>query len=83
MFYGRITNQKHFDELCELLKAPRKEGCLQIGGQTDNTDLYIAPTVLADVTFDDPLMQHEIYGPILPIVTVTDIRTACPEVKKM
>jgi acyl-CoA reductase-like NAD-dependent aldehyde dehydrogenase len=41
-----------------------------VGGQVDAADKYIAPTVLMDVKMSDPVMQEEIFGPILPIVSV-------------
>lgn len=41
-----------------------------IGGKTDPDDLYIEPTILINVTADDPIMQDEIFGPILPIVNI-------------
>jgi aldehyde dehydrogenase (NAD+) len=47
-----------------------------IGGETDREQRYIAPTVLTDVTAEDPIMQEEIFGPILPILTVRDHEAA-------
>ncbi|XP_009459243.1 PREDICTED: aldehyde dehydrogenase family 3 member B1-like, partial [Nipponia nippon] len=47
-----------------------------IGGQTDEEERYIAPTVLVDVQPSDPIMQEEIFGPILPIVIVTNMDKA-------
>lgn len=41
-----------------------------IGGDTDSQEKYIAPTILVDVSSSDPIMQDEIFGPILPIVNV-------------
>jgi acyl-CoA reductase-like NAD-dependent aldehyde dehydrogenase len=49
-----------------LLKGAK----VAIGGQVDMSEKYIAPTVLYDVQLSDPVMQDEIFGPILPIVTV-------------
>lgn len=63
--YGRIVNKKHFDRLCGLID-PDKVVC---GGQTDPAALRIAPTVLAGVTPQDAVMQEEIFGPILPILS--------------
>ncbi|WCE02494.1 aldehyde dehydrogenase family protein (plasmid) [Streptomyces sp. HUAS 31] len=64
--YGRIVNERHFDRLTALLDSGRTVA----GGLTDRADRYIAPTILADVTPDDPVMGEEIFGPVLPILTV-------------
>ncbi|MEV6836619.1 aldehyde dehydrogenase family protein [Streptomyces sp. NPDC051133] len=64
--YGRIINERHFDRLRGLLGSGR----IAAGGASDRTTRYIAPTVLADVDPGSPVMQEEIFGPILPIVTV-------------
>ncbi|MFF7381934.1 aldehyde dehydrogenase family protein [Streptomyces griseoluteus] len=70
--YGRIVNERHFDRLSGLLDSGR----VAVGGDSDRTDKYIAPTVLADVAPDAPVMREEIFGPILPIVTVPDLDAA-------
>ncbi|MEV7320880.1 aldehyde dehydrogenase family protein [Streptomyces sp. NPDC093970] len=67
--YGRIVNERHFDRLDGLLGSGR----VALGGDTDRAVRYIAPTVLADVDPDSPVMREEIFGPILPIVTVPDL----------
>ncbi|XP_043940011.1 aldehyde dehydrogenase family 3 member B1 [Protopterus annectens] len=69
---GRIINEKHFNRLKALLSS----GKVAVGGQTDEKDKYIAPTVLVDVKETDPVMQEEIFGPILPIVDVENIDEA-------
>ncbi|MCO6558317.1 MAG: aldehyde dehydrogenase family protein [Bifidobacterium sp.] len=71
--YGRIVNTKQFDRLIKLLPQDRK---VFIGGETDRANLYIAPTVLTNIRPDDPVMQEEIFGPILPILAVNDAREA-------
>ncbi|MCC2278842.1 aldehyde dehydrogenase family protein [Streptomyces sp. ET3-23] len=70
--YGRIVNERHFDRLAALLDSGR----VVTGGGHDRAAKYIAPTVLADVTPDAPVMQEEIFGPILPIVTVDGLDEA-------
>ena len=70
--YGRIINERHFDRLHALLGSGRAV----TGGQADRADKYIAPTVLADVDPGEPVMQEEIFGPILPILTVADLDEA-------
>ncbi len=64
-YYGKIINKKHFDRLLSLID---KEKCV-FGGDYDERALRISPTVLDGVTFDDAVMQDEIFGPILPILT--------------
>ena len=63
--YGKIINQKHFDRLCRLLQS----GELYLGGETDAETLRIAPAIMTHVTIDAPVMQEEIFGPVLPVLT--------------
>ncbi|WP_414586236.1 aldehyde dehydrogenase [Scytonema sp. PCC 10023] len=70
--YARIIHQKHFDRLASLLK----DGEIRIGGETNPSELYIAPTVLDNVSLTDSVMQEEIFGPILPVIEYTDITEA-------
>jgi aldehyde dehydrogenase (NAD+) len=70
--YGRIINERHFDRLNALLQS----GTVAIGGQTDRGSHYIAPTVLTDVDADSPIMQEEIFGPILPVLRVGNLDEA-------
>lgn len=67
--YCRIINQKHFDRLSAFLN----EETIVLGGKTDRNSLYIEPTVLDHVTWETPIMQEEIFGPILPILEYEDI----------
>ncbi|MBW4574815.1 MAG: aldehyde dehydrogenase [Aphanothece sp. CMT-3BRIN-NPC111] len=70
--YARIINQKHFNRLGELLKV----GKIIIGGDTNAGDRYIAPTVIDEVGWEDPVMQEEIFGPILPVIEYSDLAEA-------
>ncbi|MEV5386828.1 aldehyde dehydrogenase family protein [Streptomyces sp. NPDC052721] len=70
--YGRIVNERHFDRLSALLDSGRAV----VGGVGDRAAKYIAPTVLADVDPKSPVMQEEIFGPVLPIVTVPGLDEA-------
>src|SRR6266851_7932139 len=67
--YGRIISTRHFDRLTALLSS----GTVYHGGQHDRTDRFIAPTVLVDVSPDSPVMQEEIFGPILPVLEVENV----------
>ncbi|SEM52696.1 aldehyde dehydrogenase family protein [Streptacidiphilus jiangxiensis] len=70
--YGRLVNERHFDRVAALLASGRTA----FGGRADRADRYIEPTVLLDVRPDEPVMQEEIFGPVLPIVTVADLTEA-------
>lgn len=63
--YGRIVNAKHFQRLLGLLDQNKTA----VGGGFDAGALKIEPTVLDNVSWDDPVMAEEIFGPILPILT--------------
>ncbi|KAM7110219.1 aldehyde dehydrogenase family 3 member B1-like [Ciconia maguari] len=70
--FGRIVGDKQFQRLLMLLRSGR----VVIGGQTDEEERYIAPTVLVDLQTSDPIMQEEIFGPILPIIIVANMDEA-------
>lgn len=74
--YCRIVNERHFDRLAPLLG----DGVVAFGGRADRDALRIEPTVLTGVTDDAPVMQQEIFGPILPVVEVADERAAIERV---
>lgn len=63
--YGKIINEKHFDRINGLIHKEK----LVWGGDSDRSTLQIAPTVMDNVTFEDKVMQEEIFGPVLPIIT--------------
>ena len=63
--YGRIVNEKHFHRLLGLIGRDKTV----LGGQSSPETLQIAPTILDNVAESDPVMQEEIFGPILPILT--------------
>ena len=63
--YGRIVNEKHFRRLIGLIDPTK----VVAGGECDSTLLQIAPTIMDQVTFEDAVMQEEIFGPILPVMT--------------
>ena len=73
---SRIINQRQFDRLIALLNS----GKTLIGGETDASTRYIAPTVLDNVTWDSPVMQDEIFGPILPVLTYDQFDQALAQV---
>ena len=70
--FGRIVNERHHARLTRLLDGVD----VVTGGEIDLSDRYIAPTILRNVNEDDPLMQEEIFGPILPVISVSSIGSA-------
>lgn len=70
--YARIISQRHFDRLVNFLK----DGEIRIGGETNPESRYIAPTVLNNISWEDTIMQEEIFGPILPVIEYYDITEA-------
>lgn len=74
----RIVNQNAFNRLQAFLKS----GNIAVGGKTDVNELYIEPTILTNVQSKDPVMQEEIFGPILPIVNVNNAYDAIEFIKQ-
>ncbi len=70
----RIVNERQFDRLAGLIGAT--SGAVVTGGGADRTTLRIEPTVVVDPPADDPVMSDEIFGPILPILTVDSAEDA-------
>ena len=67
--YGRVINARNFDRLVRLMGS----GKAAVGGQSDAAERYIAPTVLVDVSVDSPIMQEEVFGPILPVLEISSV----------
>ncbi len=67
--YGRIINHKEFNRLSDLIDDQK----LYFGGEKTEEKLKISPTILTNVTWDDDVMQEEIFGPILPVLTYNKI----------
>ena len=67
--YGRIVNRKHFERILSLIDPDK----VVVGGGSDPDTLKIAPTVLSDVTWEDAVMQEEIFGPVLPVLTYRNL----------
>ena len=69
--YGKIINEKHFNRISGLIDKNK----VVFGGQTDSETLQISPTVMDHVTYEDKVMQEEIFGPILPVMTFNERET--------
>ncbi|MCU0691507.1 MAG: aldehyde dehydrogenase family protein [Polyangiaceae bacterium] len=65
--YARVVNERHLHRLTRLLAS----GDVAAGGAVDETHRYIAPTILINVSPDSPVMEDEIFGPILPVLRVS------------
>jgi len=74
--YARIVSEKHFNRLREFLN----NGKIIAGGETNAETRYIAPTLLEAVSWEDPVMQEEIFGPILPILEYEDLDSAIAQI---
>lgn len=75
--YVQIINECNFDRLTAMLDSTK----IYHGGDSNREQRYIAPTILQDVCLDDPIMQQEVFGPILPVLTFTDLNTAVRNVQ--
>jgi aldehyde dehydrogenase (NAD+) len=75
--YVQIINERNFDRLSAVLDSTK----IYCGGNTDRDQRYIAPTLLHNICFEDPIMQQEIFGPILPVLTFTDLDEAIKKVQ--
>ncbi|XP_027515964.1 fatty aldehyde dehydrogenase-like, partial [Corapipo altera] len=70
--YERIVNKRHFKRVVGLLEGQK----IAHGGESDEASCFIAPTILTDVSPDSKVMEEEIFGPVLPIVTVKSVEEA-------
>lgn len=74
--YGRIINDRQMKRLIDLIDKDK----VILGGDFDLEEKYIAPTILDNVTFEDKVMEDEIFGPILPIIEYEDINEAIKKI---
>jgi aldehyde dehydrogenase (NAD+) len=75
--YVQIINDKNFNRLIGLIEPSK----VYFGGESDASERYIAPTIMHNVTFDDKVMEDEIFGPIMPVITYTDLAATVNELK--
>jgi aldehyde dehydrogenase (NAD+) len=75
--YGKIVTKKHFKRLNSYLEDAQEKGAkVEIGGQNNENQKYIAPTILTELNQDATVLQEEIFGPLLPIVTYKTLEEA-------
>lgn len=70
--YPKIIHRRHFERLLELMKS----GTIAAGGQYNTKTLQIAPTLLDHVKWEEPVMEDEIFGPLLPVLEYTSLKSA-------
>ena len=81
--YARIVNKSHYERLCELLDDAVEKGAkVLMGGERDATERYISPTLLADVPDNARIWEEEIFGPLLPMRRVEDLRDAADYIRR-
>ncbi|AYV73921.1 aldehyde dehydrogenase [Bacillus sp. PK3-056] len=78
--FGRIVSDRHFQRLIAMLEADRKT--ILFGGKNNRDTRFIEPTLL-DATWDSATMQEEIFGPLLPILTYTNLDEAMKSIRKL
>ncbi|KAK3158595.1 hypothetical protein QOZ80_2AG0139170 [Eleusine coracana subsp. coracana] len=72
-FMARILNKKHFQRLSDLLDDPKVASSVVHGGYFDAKTLTVEPTILLNPPLDSDIMNEEIFGPLLPIITVKKV----------
>ncbi|KAL8122162.1 aldehyde dehydrogenase family 3 member F1-like [Apium graveolens] len=70
---SRIINKQHFTRLKSLLSDPLVRASIRYGGSFDEDNLFIEPTILVDPPLNSAIMTEEIFGPLLPIITLEKI----------
>lgn len=73
--YPRMVNKKRFQAVAKYLD----KGRIILGGDVKEEEMFIAPTLIEDVSLQDPIMQEEIFGPVLPILTFNNL-SEVPEI---
>jgi len=79
--YGRIVNQKQFKRLVALIELEKEQ--VTYGGNYDLENRYIEPTILENITWTSPIMEDEIFGPILPVIPYDQLHIAIDQIRKL
>lgn len=80
----RIINQRHFNRVVALITDAVEKGATVVaGGVYNEADLYIAPTVLTNVTYEMRVMQEEIFAPVMPVIAYTTKEDATEKIKQL
>jgi aldehyde dehydrogenase (NAD+) len=78
---GAIVNQAQFERLRQLLEGAQARGQVRVGGRWREADRRIEPSLVAVDSLDDPLMEEELFGPILPVLTIANLEQALVQVR--
>ncbi|KAJ6818452.1 aldehyde dehydrogenase family 3 member F1-like [Iris pallida] len=78
---SKIVNKHHFERLCSLLDDPLVASSVVHGGSIDHEKMYIEPTILIDPPLNSEIMVREIFGPLLPIITLKKIEDSIDFIK--
>lgn len=79
--YGRIVNERHFDRLADIINKESEN--ILFGGKMDRADLFIEPVVLDGISWDSPSMEDELFGPVLPILTYSELPLLLHHIRKL
>ncbi|MFY3790475.1 aldehyde dehydrogenase [Ureibacillus sp. MALMAid1270] len=79
--YGRIINHKQLERLAQLLEIEKNN--ITYGGTYDLQDRYIEPTILENISWKNPIMEDEIFGPILPIMAYDHLQSAIEQIRRL
>jgi aldehyde dehydrogenase (NAD+) len=79
---GCLVNQAQFERLHALLEGARSRGQVLFGGQSDASRRRITPTLIQVDSLDDPLMHEELFGPLLPVLRVNDLKEAIERINQ-
>ncbi|MBX2961118.1 MAG: aldehyde dehydrogenase family protein [Cyclobacteriaceae bacterium] len=79
--YARIVNEKHFARLNKILKELAESGAdFHLGGETDTADRFIHPVIVSNIPAGSQIMEEEIFGPILPVISYTSLEEVIQQI---
>lgn len=79
--YNRMVNNKHYHRVKGYIQdAMHKGATMELGGQFDDDQDYISPTIMSDVSMNSALMTEEIFGPVMPVFGFTDLKDVVKEI---
>ena len=79
---GQIVNEKHFSRLIKLLDQAKGKNNIFFGGEVNPEKRIITPALIEVLDLEDPLIKEELFGPLLPILTFSDIRDAIKKINR-
>ena len=79
--YGRVIDNRQFNRLNKLLQTEKEN--ITFGGNVDADDLFIEPTIVENISWTSPIMEDEIFGPILPIMKYDNLKYAIHQIQKL